>query len=158
MDADTHAQIIEILDKAKDMTIATVRSDGFPQATVVAYVHDNLRLYFWTGLATQKALNISACDKVSATIAPPYRSWAAVEGISLGGHASLVADRDELRTATTLMKERFPEAAVLVPENTGKMAVFRVDPVVISLIDYGKGLGHAELIEVEDKLVNYSKE
>ena len=68
MDVNTHAQIIEILDSTKDMTIATVRSDGFPQSTVVAFVHDNLRLYFSTALASQKALNLAFCDKVSATI------------------------------------------------------------------------------------------
>src|SRR4051794_28114815 len=34
--------IIDLLSRCKDMTIATVRPDGAPQATVVSYVHDGL--------------------------------------------------------------------------------------------------------------------
>ncbi len=152
MDVNTHAQIIEILDDAKDMSIATVRSDGFPQSTVVAFVHDNLRLYFAAALASQKAHNITYCDKVSATITRPYSRWQEIEGLSLGGYASEVTDPDELRIVRTLMEERFPETAHLVPEGTGDIGIFRVDPVAISLLDYAKGFGHAELIEVEKKL------
>ena len=152
MDVNTHAQIIKILDSAKDMTIATVRSDGFPQSTVVAFVHDDLRLYFSTALASQKALNLVVCDKVSATITQSYSHWREIEGLSLGGYASEVTDPEELRTANTLLEERFPETAHLVPEGIGEIAVFRVDPVVVSLLDYSKGFGHTEVIEVEEKL------
>ena len=152
MDVNTHAQIIEILDSAKEMTIATVREDGFPQATVVAFVHDNLRLYFSTALASQKALNIVLCDKVSAAITRPYSDWDSIEGVSLGGHASQVTDPDELHVARTLFAERFPDVFDRVPEGVGDVGTFRVDPVAISLLDYSKGFGHAELIEVEERL------
>jgi nitroimidazol reductase NimA-like FMN-containing flavoprotein (pyridoxamine 5'-phosphate oxidase superfamily) len=50
-------QIIAILDGANDMAIATVRDDGYPQATTVSYVHDGLTIYFGCGVSSQKASN-----------------------------------------------------------------------------------------------------
>ena len=49
----------DILARSMDMTVATVRSDGSPQATVVSFVHDGLLLYFGCGAGSQKAANIS---------------------------------------------------------------------------------------------------
>ena len=152
IDVEAHAQIMEILDSVKDMTIATIRSDGFPHATVVAFVHDDLRLYFATALASQKARNIVMCNKISATITLPYARWGDIEGLSLGGYASEVTNQGELRAAQTLLTARFPETVDVAPEMIGEIGLFRVDPVVISLIDYTKGFGHTELIEIEKKL------
>lgn len=152
MHADAHAQIIEILDNVREMTIATIRPDGFPQATVVTFVHDDLRLYFFVDHASQKARNIAGCDKVSATITRPYNRWEEIEGLSLGGFAGEVTDPDELRTAQTLFAERYAEGVDFGSDYLSEVALFRVDPVVISLIDYTKGFGHTELLEVEEKL------
>ena len=40
MDPRLKQEILSILDDASDMTIATVRKDGYPQATTVSYVND----------------------------------------------------------------------------------------------------------------------
>lgn len=37
------------------MTIATIRDDGYPQATVVGFVHDGLTIYFGSDRNSQKA-------------------------------------------------------------------------------------------------------
>ncbi len=152
MDESTHAQLIDILDRTLDMTIATVRPDGFPQATVVAYVHDDLAIYFGTDPGSQKAGNIAAHDAVSLTITPAYDRWQDIEGLSMGGHAHLVTDPDELTRVNQLMLERFPQVADVMADAPGPPAVYRVDPVVISLLDYGLGFGHTELIEVQPRL------
>ena len=65
MDTALHAKILDILDRWPDMTVATVRSDGAPQATVVSFVHDGLRIYFGTGAQAQKAANIAREPRVS---------------------------------------------------------------------------------------------
>ena len=46
MDSARKEEITSILDDASDMTIATVREDGYPQATTVSYVNDGLNIYF----------------------------------------------------------------------------------------------------------------
>ncbi|HKP80094.1 MAG TPA: pyridoxamine 5'-phosphate oxidase family protein, partial [Phenylobacterium sp.] len=38
--------ILKVLDEHRTMAVATVRPDGWPQATIVGYVHDDLTLYF----------------------------------------------------------------------------------------------------------------
>ena len=39
-------KVLELLDGHRLMTVATLRDDGWPQATLVGYVHDDLTLYF----------------------------------------------------------------------------------------------------------------
>ena len=72
MNSATHDKILAILGGGSEMTIATVRPDGFPQATTVSYVHDGLKLYFGTAADSQKARNIALNDKVSLTVSLPY--------------------------------------------------------------------------------------
>jgi len=152
MDTEHHAQIIQILDQTDDMTIATIRPDGFPQATVVAFVHNDLRIYFSASPNAQKAHNIAACDKVSLTITRPYTRWDEIEGLSVGGHAARLEDPEELAQASKLILDRYPEVAEVMPNEPAGMTLFRVDPVVISILDYSRGFGHTELIEVQDRL------
>src|SRR5580658_6038649 len=46
MDSAMHEKIVAILSRANDLTLATVRPDGYPQATTVGYVNDGVTLYF----------------------------------------------------------------------------------------------------------------
>lgn len=48
-------EIVSIMNEASDMTIATLRGDGYPQATTVSYANDGLTVYFGTAGASQKA-------------------------------------------------------------------------------------------------------
>ncbi len=41
------------------MTIATLRPDGWPQATTVAYANEGLTIYFVCGPDSQKATNLA---------------------------------------------------------------------------------------------------
>jgi len=45
--------------------------------------------------------------------------------------------------------KKFPEAANYEPDDkTVGVAFFRIEPTVVSLLDYKKGFGHTELFEV----------
>ena len=50
MDEEIRKKILTLLDQYRIMTIATVRPDGWPQATTVGYVSNGLDLYFLCGL------------------------------------------------------------------------------------------------------------
>lgn len=45
MDDQLKEKILSLLDQHRIMTIATVRPDGWPQATTVGYVSEGLTLY-----------------------------------------------------------------------------------------------------------------
>ena len=146
-DAD-RKQITSIINDVDDMTIATVRPDGYPQATTVSYVNEGLTIYFATGAHAQKAENIARNNKVSATIDRAYDNWNEIESLSLGGVAMRVTDPEEQEKISQLLFKKFPEVTDYEPEAPEEIVFFRLEPEVISLLDYAKGFGHTELFKV----------
>ncbi|MBI1250463.1 MAG: pyridoxamine 5'-phosphate oxidase [Alphaproteobacteria bacterium] len=145
MSPEQRGKIIAVIDAVEDLTIATVREDGFPQATTVSYVNDGLTLYFGTNARSQKARNIARCAKVSVTINRPYKSWDEIEGLSIGGVASAVEDAGERAKVGALMFEKFPQIAQYAGDVSGQdLALIRIDPMVIAHLDYAKGFGHVD--------------
>ena len=150
MDEATRKQIISIIDDVDDMTIATVRADKFPQATTVSYVNDGLTIYFGTFVDSQKARNIAANNRVSLTINRDYKNWDEIEGLSLAGRAKPVLGGEERDKVERLITEKFPQGNQYMPEgaNPEDMIIFRIDPEVISLLDYRREFGHTKLVGV----------
>jgi hypothetical protein len=68
MDEAIRTKILALLDRHRDMSIATLRPDGWPQTTTVGYANDGLTIYFLCGLDSQKAANLARDDRVSLTI------------------------------------------------------------------------------------------
>lgn len=149
MDQAKKDRIISIIDDTDDMTIATSRPDGYPQATTVSYMNDGLTIYFGTSADSQKALNIAKNAKVSLTINRPYETWNEIVGLSIGGTAVRVTDPEEFESVVQMMFRKFPQIPDYAPvDDSAELALFRIDPVVISLLDYQQGFGHTELISV----------
>jgi general stress protein 26 len=150
MDQSTREFVLNIIDHAKDLTLATVRPDGYPQATTVSYVHDGLTLYVGIGKDSQKANNIRRNNKVSLTINTDYSDWSHIKGLSMGGVAEIVSDPDNIKHATDCMLKRFPQLAEWAKSEQAwrDVAFLRIEPQVISVLDYGKGFGHTELVAV----------
>lgn len=140
-------QVSAIIDAVDDMTIATLRADGFPQATTVSYFNDAETIYFATSPDAQKAVNIAHNDRVSVTINRPYENWSEIEGLSIGAKARRLTDPDDLQKAGDLLLKKFPQAIEYADNNSGEVSFFCLEPVVISILDYSKGFGHTELVE-----------
>ena len=141
--------ILNIIEECFDMTVATVRPDGGPQATVVSYVHDGLLLYFGCDAKSQKAQNIKGEPRVSITITPAYKDWPSIRGLSMAATAEEVTVAGEIETAGRLMLERFPQLnGMEQPEGSG-VSLIRLRPTLISMLDYTKGFGHTDLVSVE---------
>lgn len=141
-------RIVGILKAGADLTIATVREDGYPQATVVSYVNDGLAIYFGTWVKSQKAQNIAREPKVSVAITLPYTSWNEITGVSIGGRARRVSEGGEVERVGALMMKKFPQVMDFAQTMQAvEMAFIRIDPEVVSILDYTKGFGHTELVE-----------
>jgi general stress protein 26 len=155
MDASFREEILSILDRANDMTIATVRQDGYPQATTVSFANDGLDIYFGCSEESQKAGNISRNSKVSLTINLPYANWGEIRGISAGGHAYRLTDPQEIERAGQLLLQKFPQGiAEYASGALMGVAFFKVVPKVISILDYRKGFGHTDLVSNEPGLTS----
>ena len=96
MDESIRRKILGVLDAHRIMTIATLRADGWPQATTVGYVNDGLSLYFLCGLDSQKAQNLARDDRVSLTIDHDTPDIMAITGLSMAARATPVLDRAEV--------------------------------------------------------------
>ncbi len=75
------------------MTVATIRPDGYPQATTVNYIHDDLILYFATAATSQKAGNIKINNKVSVAIVDQAQDFYKLRGLSMSGTAARVQEK-----------------------------------------------------------------
>lgn len=150
MDAAARNQVVTIIDDIDDLTIATVRDDGYPQATTVSYVNDGLNIYFGTTTDSQKARNIASNNKVSLTINRPYASWDDIEGVSISGFAHLITDRAEQEKVSALLFKKFPQISDYAPADMppGVLVLYRIELKFVSLLDYRKGFGHTELFEL----------
>ena len=55
MEAVIRRKILALLGRHRNMTLATLRPDAWPQATTVGYANGGLTVYFLCGLDSQKA-------------------------------------------------------------------------------------------------------
>lgn len=148
MDEEIRNKILALLDQHRIMTVATLRPDGWPQATTVGYVNEGLTLYFLCGLDSQKAANLARDDRVSLTIDHDTPNLMAITGLSMAARAQAVVDRAEAGKVLRMLPLKYPEQIALpVPMPTPEdVRIFRVTPTVISILDYSKGFGHTDLV------------
>lgn len=145
-DADLTPRILAILDEHRLMAVATLRPDGWPQATMVGYVHDGLTLYFAAAVVSQKVANIRRDGRVS--IALGHEEPARLRGLSIGARAEVVSDVAEIDAVNSLLAERYHEQSRFSPREIASVLV-RATPSVISIIDLGKEPGaEPELISI----------
>lgn len=146
MDEEIRNRILALLDQHRIMTIATLRPDGWPQATTVGYVSEGLTLYFLCGLDSQKAANLARDDRVSLTVDHDTPDLMAITGLSLAAHAQAVVDPDEANRVLRMLSLKYPEQIAVSMPTPEDVRIFRVTPKVISVLDYTKGFGHTDLV------------
>jgi len=154
------ALILRIFDEQRVMTLATNRPDGWPQATMVGYVNDGYLLYCFVARNSQKYANIQRDPRVSIAIGSDTADPMTIRGLSLAGLASEVIDHSEFNDINKLRLKRYPEYLTLPPPGSSDdalvrvspeasracIALLRIAPEVISVLDYAKGFGHSDLV------------
>jgi general stress protein 26 len=149
-------QIIELLDQHRIMTLATNRPDGWPQATVVGYANDGLIIYCMVVRDSQKFANIMRDPRVSIAIAHDYPQPLQIKGLSLAARAVEAADQGEIDHVTGILLRRYPEYKIMPRPNPAIVPMLRITPEIVSVVDYSKGFGHADLVRVtENDLAEY---
>jgi len=149
MDEEIRRKILALLDQHRIMTIATLRPDGWPQATTVGYANEGLTLYFLCGLDSQKAANLARDDRVSLTIDHDAPQVMEITGLSMAARAQVVNRSDRSGEGPGLADAEVSAAGLPTTAHAdpgGCPHIFRVTPVVISVLDYSKGFAHTDLV------------
>lgn len=150
MDESLRQKILTLLGEHRIMTIATLRPDGWPQATTVGYVNEGMTLWFLCGLESQKSRNLARDNRVSLTIDHDTADVMAITGLSMAARAHRVTDAAEAEKVLRMLPLRYPDAppatASMKMPSASEVALFRVEPVVVSVLDYTKGFAHTDLV------------
>ena len=148
MDDALRRKILTLLDQHRIMTVATLRPDGWPQATTVGYASEGLTTYFLCGLDSQKAGNLARDNRLSLTIDHDTSQVMEITGLSMAARAQPVTDPAEAEKVIRLLMRRYPEQTsfALPMPKVADIRIFRVTPVVISVLDYTKGFAHTDLV------------
>ncbi len=138
-------KILAVLGENRIMSIATLRPDGWPQATLVGYAHHDLTLYFVVGASSQKLRNIQREPRVSIAIGRDSPDH--IRGLSMAALASVVTDFDEVERLNDLIAERCPQQILFAPRQASS-AVLCAKPTIISVIDHSKEPGQPDVLRV----------
>jgi nitroimidazol reductase NimA-like FMN-containing flavoprotein (pyridoxamine 5'-phosphate oxidase superfamily) len=151
MDQDMKRKIVSLLDGHRTMRIATIRPDGWPQTTTVGYANDGLTIYFLCGKESQKAANLAKDDRVSIAIDDDSAQVMQIKGLSMAARAHRVTDGNEGAKALGLLFARYPaqEGVTFAPPSPVDVAIFRVTPTVVSVLDYALGFAHTDVVECD---------
>jgi general stress protein 26 len=139
-------KILELLGENRVLSLATLRSDGWPQTTMVGYAHDDLTLYCAVGRSSQKLANIQKDPRVSIALGHDLPDR--LRGLSMAAHAIEVVSIAEIDHLNALLQDRYPEQSLFSPRELSS-AVLRITPIVISVIDLTKGPGKPELVHMK---------
>lgn len=139
--------IRDYLKNHRYANIATIHATDPRQSHVstVAYVNDGLNIYFLTSNKTHKAFNIEKNSKVALTIDEDEPDWMKITGLQIEGLASQVKEQD-IGPIFEIYAEKFPVAKSFPVSSDDSF--IRITPVKIWILDYRKGFGHRDYLEL----------
>ncbi|HET7575866.1 MAG TPA: pyridoxamine 5'-phosphate oxidase family protein [Sphingomicrobium sp.] len=140
---------LTILNSHRTMTVATVRPDGWPQATIVGYANEGFRIYFLIFRTSQKFANIAHNGKIAITVGQEPAQLRDVKAVYAGCAVSELTDLAERSHAWQLLAKRHPQLTDLAPPGTDDVATMAADCRYVSVLDYSKGIGAMEGFTVE---------
>ena len=154
LESSDYALALSILNRARDLTLASIGPEGAPHATTVTFANDALIMYAAIGIDSEKAHNIRARPRVALTVNAPYRDWREIQGMSIDGNAEIVGDPHEMLRASQLLLNRFPQFAEFMSDTASipwpGTVFIKIAPVSVTLLDYVRGFGYTGRFRVQN--------
>jgi hypothetical protein len=139
---------IEVLKRHRIMALATLRADGWPQATMVSYANLKLRSYFIISRGSQKFSNIVRDNRVSIAIGDPVVDPKLTYGLSMAARVWEVTNPEHRDEAYRVLTERHPAFKGFPFPDWEGAALMQAVPQVISIVNFTKGYGHTDAMTV----------
>ena len=130
------------------MAISTVGADGSPQTTLVGYANEGWVIYFVIFRASQKFANIQRDNRVSVVVGLDPPDLQSAKAVYAGATAAEVTEPRESTRAWELLRQRHPNLHQTLMPPHEEAALMRADCKYVSVLDYGKGIGHSETLVI----------
>lgn len=145
--------VLDYLESAKTVTLATASADGAPHASTFMYVNDGLSLYLWARPSSTTATHLRDNPRVSFAIDEYVQDLNKAKGIQGDGTCEPASAGDELARAVQLFADKFPSPSS--GASTANIAFFKITPTAIQFID-----NSGERVEVggDDFGMNFHRE
>jgi len=140
---------IGILNDNRIMTVATMRPDGWPQATMVGYANEGFSLYFLIYRTSQKFANILKDNRIAITVGHEPTELRDVKAVYAGCTAKEVTDLAEKSRAWRLLAERHPNLTDLAPPGADEVATMVAHCRHVSVLDYSEEIGQTESLTLD---------
>ena len=146
---DPVAEIAAFLDAHDVMSVATIRPDGWPQATSVGYMARWPAIYFVVARESQKFRNLTRDPRISLCLGAATPSAHGLDGLSMAALAEEVVDTAHIVQFDDTMLKRYPRGRLYNPTSEA-MALIRARLQLISVVRINDGRSQSELLRVED--------
>jgi nitroimidazol reductase NimA-like FMN-containing flavoprotein (pyridoxamine 5'-phosphate oxidase superfamily) len=137
---------IAIIDTHRLMAISTLMPNGWPQTTLVGFANEGLLIYFVISRSGQKFANITRDQRVGISVGKDFEDPRDVKELAIAAEASEVTDPKQRERAIDLLLERRPSLKRFGRPDPDHAAVMRAAARVITISDYSKGFGHADVL------------
>jgi nitroimidazol reductase NimA-like FMN-containing flavoprotein (pyridoxamine 5'-phosphate oxidase superfamily) len=125
--------VLDYLDSAKTVTLATASPDGTPHASTFMYANDGVTLFVWARPTSTPASNLRDTPMVSFAIDEYVEDWNKAKGIQGDGRAEAVTSGDDVVRAVGLFADKFPSPSS--GASTTNIAFFKITPTAMQFID-----------------------
>ena len=125
--------VLDYLDSAKTVTLATASPDGTPHASTFMYVNDGVTLFVWARPSSTTASHLRDNPRVSFAIDEYVADWNKAKGIQGDGRAEAVTSGDDIVRAVGLFAEKFPSPSS--GASTTNISFFKITPTAMQFID-----------------------
>ena len=143
----TRDRLLAFLRAHQVVTVAVVTDDRQPHAAALFYaVDDRLNLYVLTGPRTRHGRAMIADGAVAGTVQRDRQHWREIQGVQFRGRCRRLRGR-ERAPAWNLYRARFPflrSGPMALAAALKRMALWRIEPDWMRLIDNRRGFGHQE--------------
>ena len=141
-------RLLNFLRNHQVVTVAAVEPDGTAHAAALFYaVDDELNLYVLTEPASCHGRAMARTGLVAGTIQRDRQEWQEIRGAQFRGRCRRLRGAARER-GWNLFAARFPfvrnPAVAGLAQALGKMALWRIEPAWMRLIDNRRGFGHKE--------------
>ena len=141
---------ITILNANRIMAISTVRSDGWPQTTVVGYANRGWDIFFLIFRGSQKYANIQHDARISIAVAPEPPELEQLKAVYAGLTVKEITNWHERDEAWGLLMERHANLAGFKMPDANQAVFMRGRCQHVSFLDFSQGLGHREQLIVDE--------